>query len=275
MKPFVFLSFLLSGIFTTSFTQHAMAAERGKPFHFAHRGGAYEFEENTLTAFRSSYEAGIRGCELDIRMTKDGELVILHDDSLQRTHQGEGPVENLQAEEARKVLSKKGGEPLPLLADFLKYFADKPGMYIEFEMKTSNKDLYPDERIEAYARKIHAAVTAKIPEGSTYVFTSFDPRPLKAVKALDPDAEIMFIKGGPLTPEILQAAKDIGAKRVACKMEGTTRLAVKDAQKQGFIVTGWPGRTMEDYFLGLGLGVDAICTDIPVEVQKYIERARQ
>jgi len=273
MKPLSVLTLAVSLLLAASFNQQASAAERGKPFHFAHRGGAYEFEENTLSAFRSSYEAGVRGCELDVRMTKDGELVILHDDSLQRTHQGEGAVENLLAEDARKAVSKKGGEPLPLLADFLKYFADKPGMYIEFEMKTSNKELYPDERIEAYAKKIHAAVTAKIPEGSTYVFTSFDPRPLKAVKKIDPAAEIMFIKGGPLTPEILQAAKEIGAHRVACKMEGTTRLAVKDAQKQGFIVTGWPGRTMEDYFLGLGLGVDAICTDIPVAVQKYKERA--
>ena len=83
----------------------------------------------------------------------------------------------------------------------------------------------------------------------------------------------MFIKGGPLTPEVLAAAKDIGAKRVACKMEGTTRLAVKEAQKDGFIVTGWPGRTLQDYFLGLGLGVNAICTDIPVQGQEYIEKS--
>ena len=57
-------------------------------------------------------------------------------------------------------------------------------------------------------------------------------------------------------------------------MEGTTRLAVMDAQKQGFIVTGWPGRNLNDYFLGLGLGVDAICSDVPVQVQEFIDRKR-
>lgn len=250
------------------------AADEKKPFHFAHRGGAYEFEENTLTAFRSSYEKGVRGCEMDIRMTKDGELVILHDDSLDRTHNGSGPVEHLTGAQAKAITSKKQGEPMLLLSEILKYYADKPGMYVEFEMKTSNKDLYPDARIAEYAKKIHAMVSAKVPEGSTYVFTSFDPRPLKAVKEIDPNAEIMLIKGGPLTDEVLAAAKDIGAKRVACKMEGTTRVAVKDAQTQGFIVTGWPGRTLQDYFLGLGLGVDAICTDIPVQVQEYIEKSK-
>ena len=45
-------------------------------------------------------------------------------------------------------------------------------------------------------------------------------------------------------------------------------------QKQGFIVTGWPGHSLNDYFLGLGLGVDAICTDIPVQVQEYIDRKK-
>ena len=54
-------------------------------------------------------------------------------------------------------------------------------------------------------------------------------------------------------------------------MEGTTRLAVKEAQRQGFIVTGWPGHNLNDYFLGLGLGVDAICSDVPVLMQEYIE----
>lgn len=244
-----------------------------RPFHFAHRGGAFEFEENTMSAFRSSYEAGVRGYEMDVRLTKDGELVILHDDSLDRTHNGSGPVEHLTAEAAGKITTKKGGEPLLFLSEILAYLADKPGMYVEFEMKTKNAALYPDESIMEYARKLHAAVTAKIPEGSTYVFTSFDPRPLKAIHSFDPKAELMLIKGGPLTPEMLEAAKEIGARRVACKMEGTTRVVVQNARKQGFIVTGWPGHTLQDYFLGLGLGVDAICTDIPVQVQRYIEKA--
>ena len=246
-------------------------ANAGQPFHFAHRGGAHEFEENTLFAFKSCHEKGIRGYELDVRMTKDGELVVLHDDSLERTHQGSGPVEHLTADEARMIRSKKQNEPLLFLATLLDYLKDKPGMYVEFEMKTSNQELYPDSRIEEYVAKLHRAVTEFVPEGSTYLFTSFDQRPLKAIKQIDPKADIMLIKGGPLTPELLEAAKAIGSKRIAAKMEGTTRLAVKDAQKQGFIVTGWPGHTLDDYFLGLGLGVDAICSDVPVQVQNYIE----
>lgn len=242
------------------------------PFHFAHRAGAHEFEENTLHAFKSCYEKGIRGFELDVRMTRDGELVVLHDDSLDRTHHGAGPVEHLDASGARGIRTKKQNEPLLFLEALLDFLKDKPGLYVEFEMKTSNKKLYPDSAIEAYARKLHQQVTAFVPKGSTYVFTSFDQRPLKAIKAVDPNADIMLIKGGPLTQELMAAAKAIGSRRIAAKMEGTTRLAVREAQKQGFIVTGWPGHNLQDYFLGLGLGVDAICSDVPVEVQEYIDR---
>jgi glycerophosphoryl diester phosphodiesterase len=262
---------LFTAIFATCVFQFSLHAEEKKPFHFAHRGGAHEFEENTLFAFKSSCERGIKGFELDVRLTKDGELVVLHDDSLNRTHHGSGPVEHLNSEEARKITSKKQNEPLLFLDTLLAYLKDKPGLYVEFEMKTSNKELYPDSRIEEYATKLHHKVTAFVPQGSTYIFTSFDQRPLIAIKKIDPKADIMLIKGGPLTAEVMEAAKAIGSRRIGAKMEGTTRLAVKEAQKQGFIITGWPGHDLNDYFLGLGLGVDAICSDVPVLMQEYIE----
>lgn len=273
MRKFITKSLPVIVFAAFSFLPGVQAAEK-KPFHFAHRGGAHEFEENTLFAFKSSYNKGIRGFELDVRMTKDGELVVLHDDSLNRTHHGSGPVEHLNAQDAGKIISKKQNEPLLFLDALLDYLSDKPGLYVEFEMKTSNKELYPDSRIEAYAAALHQKVTARIPEGSTYIFTSFDQRPLQAIKKIDPNADIMLITGGPLTPEVLASAKAVGSRRVGVKMEGTTRLAVKEAQKQGFIVTGWPGHNLNDYFLGLGLGVDAICSDVPVLVQEFIERKK-
>ena len=169
---------MFTAIFAAHLFMFSLHAEEKKPFHFAHRGGAHEFEENTLFAFKSSYEKGIKGFELDVRMTKDGELVVLHDDSLDRTHHGSGPVEHLNADEAREITSRKQNEPLLFLDTLLAYLKDKTGMYVEFEMKTSNKDLYPDSRIEEYAAKLHQKVTAFVPQGSTYIFTSFDQRPL-------------------------------------------------------------------------------------------------
>jgi glycerophosphoryl diester phosphodiesterase len=247
-------------------------AAQEKMLLYAHRGGAYEFEENTMEGFRSSYENGLRGFETDVRMTRDGALVILHDDTLDRTHNGTGPVEHRTAAELRAITTRKKGQPFLFLDELLAYFSDKPGIYLEVELKTRNTELYPDSRLEEYCRKVHDALRARRPRGSSYVLTSFDERPLRIVRRLDADAELMLISGGPCTPELIEQARDLGVQRIACRMDKTSRAAVRAAQKAGLRVNGWPGHTLQDYHLAVGLGVDAFCSDIPVAIHTW--RAR-
>ncbi|WP_437186026.1 glycerophosphodiester phosphodiesterase [Planctomicrobium sp. SH668] len=244
----------------------AVAQEKG--LVYAHRGGAFEYEENTLSAIRTCYEKGIRGFEIDVRMTKDGELVVLHDDTLDRTHAGTGPVETKTAEEVRKIKTKKG-ESFLFLTELLDYLADKPGVYLELEMKTSKPEVYTPEILETYCQKIYDLGTSRQPEKSIYTFTSFDDRPLKIIKKNHPEADILYITGGACTPEFVEKAVSLGAKRIGVRMEGTSRAMVKEAQKAGLKVNGWPGRNLEDYHLAVGLGVDCICTDIPMAVLKF------
>jgi glycerophosphoryl diester phosphodiesterase len=241
-----------------------------KPLILAHRGGAHEYEENTMEGFRACYERGIRAFETDIRLTRDGVLVVLHDDSLDRTHNAKGAVEDKTADELRDVTSKKGQKFL-FLEEMLDYFADKPGVYIELEMKTSNKKLYPDERIPDYCQKLYQLAKAKMPEGSYYLFTSFDERPLKAIRAIDEVAPIAIISGRPLSPDFIEQARRLKAQHIACQLSGTSRTMVREAQKQGFKINCWPGHTVQDYLLGVGLGVDVSCTDIPTKIQKVKE----
>jgi glycerophosphoryl diester phosphodiesterase len=214
----------------------------------------------------------LRGFETDVRMTRDGELVILHDDRMERSYAGTGTVESATAAELRPIKTKKTGQPFFFLDDLLTYFSDKPGVYLEFEMKTSNTNLYPEARLEAYCKKLHDTVTARRPQGSFYAFTSFDQRPLKIMKRLDPQADILLITGGACSNEFVQAALALGAKRVGCRVDLTSRAQVRAAQKAGLRVSCWPGRSVEDYELGLALGVDALCTDIPLAVTEWKKR---
>lgn len=266
---------LLTGIcclLVCGMSQVLPAQEKG--LLYAHRGGAHEFEENTLSAFRACFEKGIRGFETDIRMTKDGVLVVLHDDSLNRTHDATGPVEHKTAEELKQIKTKKG-EPFLFLDELLQYLADKPGLYLELEMKTNNKKLYPDERVVEFCKKLHTAAKAWEPKESFYYFTSFDERPVTQIRQIDENARIIYITGGPCTPEFVQKAKDLKVNRIACKMEGTSRAAIREAQKAGFPVNGWPGHTLQDYHLAVGLGVDAICSDIPIQVLEYLQKTQK
>ncbi|QDU56259.1 glycerophosphodiester phosphodiesterase [Aeoliella mucimassa] len=256
---------------STLLTQVSSAvAQDAVPVILAHRGGAYEYEENTMQGFRACYEAGIRGFETDIRMTKDGVLVILHDDDLKRTHNGTGAVEHMTADELKQITTKQG-QAFLFLDELLEYFADKPGVMIELEMKTKNHDLYPDSRIDEYCVKLHEAATRLQPAGSKYVFTSFDKRPLKAIRGLDADARTAFIKSAPLTPEFIAEAKELQANHIACRISGTSRDLVEQAHAEGFQVNCWPGRSPQDFYLAIGLGVDVHCTDIPMAIQKVKE----
>jgi len=247
------------------------AGAANAPRLLAHRGGAMEFDENSLGAFRASYEKGLRGFETDIRLTRDNVLVILHDDKLERTSTGKGLVENMTADEVKALRLKKSGEPVPLAQDLLNYFKDKPGIFIELEMKTGNTNLYTLARLETYCRLLHDAAKATLPSG-TYSFTSFDQRALRTMMRLYPGANTSLIVGGALDEKQIKTARELGCKRISPVMDVTSRKAVKDAQKAGLEVTGWPTRSEEDYALGVALGFDCLTTDIPVKLHESLRK---
>lgn len=268
MFRFVLLCHLIAGL---ALNMNCAADELDPmPLILAHRGGAYEFEENTMEGFEACYQRGIRGFETDIRMTKDGVLVVLHDDSLDRTHDASGSVEEKTADELKDVRTKKG-QAFLFAEDLLKYFQDKPGVYLELEMKTSNKKLYPDARIAEYCDKLYALTKKYKPAHSDYLFTSFDERPLVVMREHDADWPIAIIAGKPLSPEFIERADRLKATHIACQISGTSREWVQKAQKLGYKVNGWPGHHVEDYYLAIGLGLDVACTDIPMVIQQTKE----
>src|SRR5690606_31072565 len=75
---------------TGGIVSHAVL-EAERPLAFAHRGGARLFPENTLAAFEGAFELGCTTIELDLRLTRDGKLVVLHDPTVDRTTNGRGP----------------------------------------------------------------------------------------------------------------------------------------------------------------------------------------
>ena len=214
---------------------------------FSHRGGRMEHDENTLSAFQASYDAGYRGFETDIRMTRDGALVITHDSSLERTTDGTGTVEEKTEAEIRQLATKQGNKMM-FLDELLEFLKGKEGLYVEFEMKTKPEALYPEERLHAYCDKLYDAVMAVKPADATFV----------------------FITSKPCNDETIDLCKAMGIKRMGATMDGTSRKAVKKAHKEGLIVSLWPGQSVEDFMLGAYLGCDYMCTDVPIEVKGWL-----
>lgn len=239
---------------------------------FSHRGGRMEFDENTMSAFQASYDAGYRGFEVDIRLTKDGEMVITHDHTLERTTNGSGIVEEKTADELRALLTKKGSK-LTFLPELLEWLKDKEGLYVEFEMKTKPVNLYPEERLHAYCDQLYAMVMADKPADAEYVFTSSDYRGLRYLQQKYPGVDLLMITSKPLNEWTIRMAKALGINHIGAKMPGTTREAVKKAHKEGLTVSLWPGYTTADFVLGAYLGADFMCTDIPLEVKKFAKES--
>ena len=112
----------------------------------AHRGWSAEYPENTMLAFRKAAELGVDQIEIDVRMTKDGELVIIHDPTVDRTTDGTGNVCDLTLEEIKKLDAgvKKdarfAGERIPTFTEFMDYIKDFDMMTLDIELK-----LYPED----------------------------------------------------------------------------------------------------------------------------------
>ncbi|MBY8888353.1 glycerophosphodiester phosphodiesterase [Streptomyces sp. PTM05] len=101
------------------------------PIAFAHRGGAADGLENTVTAFRRAVDLGYRYLETDVHATSDGTLVALHDATLDRVTDGKGAIADLPWREVRRA-KVAGREPVPLFADLLEEF---PGARFNIDVK--------------------------------------------------------------------------------------------------------------------------------------------
>lgn len=234
---------------------------------FAHRGGRAEFDENTLTAFNGAYKAGYRGFETDIRMTKDGEFVILHDSELPN---GKGNVETSRAKDIKNI--KIGKSKILFLEDLLDWIQKKGDIqYFEFELKT-DPSLYSQSDVEEMCESIYHKIMASKPVGSTFVITSFDPRPLSYLKSRFSESNLMLITSEPVNNATITMATEMGLKRLGAKLGGTSADAVKKAHKEGLIVSLWPTEDIQEVALGISLGADNVCTDIPVAAKKALNK---
>lgn len=137
----------------------------GNIYVAAHRGWSAKYPENTMEAFRAAAELGVDQIETDVRVTKDGELVLMHDATVDRTTDGTGLVREKTLAEIRRLDAgiKKGAEfagcRVPTLKEFLDYMASLPEMTIDFELKE-----YPENGREATAWEVCDRVLRLIDE---------------------------------------------------------------------------------------------------------------
>ncbi len=131
----------------------------------AHRGASETYPENTMAAFRAAMDMGVDQIETDVRVTADGELVLVHDETVDRTTDGTGKVRDFTLEELKKLDagSKKGaifaGEHIPTLRELMELVKDNPDITLDLELKE-----YPTEGREAISFEVCDRVLAMVDE---------------------------------------------------------------------------------------------------------------
>jgi len=140
-----------------------------------HRGARNLWPENSLTGFRNAITLGVDAIEFDVHLTRSGELVVIHDATLERTAEGAGPVQDLS--EARKATLLKGtDEAIPTLADVLGVLATNKGIDLHVEIKVDETGMpYPD-----IAARV-AAELSRFGVGERSYLTSFDTSVLEGL----------------------------------------------------------------------------------------------
>lgn len=111
-----------------------------KTLNYAHRGFKSKYPENTMLAFKKAVEVGADGIEFDVHLTKDGEIVIIHDENLERTCNAKGFVKDytlkeLQSLNAAKLFKNIECERIPTLREYFEYIKDK-NIITNIELKT-------------------------------------------------------------------------------------------------------------------------------------------
>lgn len=239
--------------------------------NFAHRGARIYAPENTFSAFERALAHGADGLELDIRVCKTGEWVVLHDATLKRTTNGRGyvrrtPLEKILRLDAGRYFSEKfRGEPVPTLAEVLRHTASRCLLNIEIKALPTLHERHLVTLIEL----LHSHRAEQ-----NCIISSFNPIVLRRFEQLDsriPTALLLTANLSRQSPKsLLQKFTNVVAIHLHTTVM-TPRMYEK-IKALGLFVMVWGADTAPLMREMIALGVDGIITDDPLELSKILGR---
>ncbi len=264
----VLASFALGTIILSASVCPALADGLKKhPLVIAHRGGSKWAPENTIAAFAKSLDAHADGVELDIHRCKSGELVVIHDETLERTTDGKGFVKDKTLDELKKLSAGRwfdeqfAAEKLPVLDEVLKLANGK--MIVNIEIKNSPIE-YPG--IEDDLAKV--LQDYKYPD--KILISSFDHELIRRVHKKMPQYQVAFLDAG-IVADVGDYADKIGAKAWNAGFSELRADAVERAHKAGLAVNVWTVDGHKKWNEAVDMKVDGIVTDDPAGLLQFFE----
>jgi len=215
-----------------------------------------------MPAFRHAVALGAHMIELDVQCTRDGAVMVLHDDGLERTTDGRGPAVTKRWDEIAALDAGRwfapafAGTRVPLLAEVL---AEIP-LPVNVELKSPGGD-----DLEARTLAVVRAAGAM----DRVVFSSFDPESLVRLRACAGDADLAVLVPGSSIRPAREVVERVGARAVHIRKGRGDAEAVREAHTAGLRIRVWTVNNSRDFARLAAAGADAIFTDFPERFLLY------
>lgn len=247
------------------------------PLVIGHRGAMGYAPENTLISFEEAVRRGADAIEMDVQLSKDGEIVVMHDATVERTTDGEGAVKDLLW---RKIKTLNAGawyhpefdhQHVPSLLDVLSKFKNRKTsrrlpLSFMIELKTT----------KGMGGMLADAVVQQLYDASwvdRVVIISFDAAALHEVRAANKRLATGLLysdENETGTASRLEQAQLIGAKALFPRKSCVTSKLIATAHKEGLAVATWTANTQAEMKRLLACGVDAVTTNFPDRARSLI-----
>ncbi|WP_449244807.1 glycerophosphodiester phosphodiesterase [Desulfobacca acetoxidans] len=225
------------------------------PGIMGHRGAkAYE-PENTLRSIRRALEMGVQAVEIDVHLSRDGHLVVIHDATVDRTTNGRGRVNDLSWEDLRRLDAGRG-ERLPSLDEVVALVRGRAHLFVEL------KDTKATAAVAFFFQECDLFTEAHV--------ISFWHPALKELRQIEPRIRtgVLFV-GCPVDAPALARAAD--AEALMLNYQYVTPALVQSARRAGLAIGIWNIDTVVDLEPVLSLGLDYIGSNAPDILIRYLQ----
>ncbi len=215
-----------------------------------HRGAAGHAPENTMAAIQKGIALGVDFVEIDVRRTADGVLVVLHDETVNRTTNGKGRVDRLCLRDIEK-LNAGDGEHIPTLEEVLKVAAGETGLMLELKITGMAQQTVEAVREAGFIDPV--------------IYASFLHEELTHVRTVDPEASLMVLFGRlPQAP--VARAINYGSSHVGLRHDKATRPLVDAFHRADLLVFVYTADAPGDIQHVLSLDVNGVISNFPERI---------
>ncbi len=222
--------------------------------NYAHRGASSYYPENTLSAFYAGLSMGANGVETDVHITRDGVLVLFHDDKLDRVTDGCGPITDYTYRELLGLTVRHAEtgrtDKIVSLEDFLKYFGWRD-LAFAIELKQSFIEKETIDLLNRYGVR------------EKTVLTSFTFENLARAKAYAPEYRVGLLYSDKKTADPVGLLRSVSGEQLCPHAEDLTEETVSRFHGMGYSVRAWGVKNEEIMAHAVRCGVDGMTVNFP------------